>query len=201
MSTARSAEGEEESRSRGLLIRRVFHIGRRSDRMEEIQIWESPASWVRGIGKEGESESGELEEKLRKSEGTGCDTIFELRLRRVLLSPVLNALFCLRSSFLDANEASGDVSLERISRLLIERGDFPAVPIDFDYPCSDVTGWSQWVDYELKDEAVRERLSRAGVLSAVFISSRCDINRDIETLRHVVRRWNPHTHTFVCAWG
>ena len=107
----------------------------------------------------------------------------------------------LKGPFTDANEASGDVSLERISRLLIKRGDFPAVPIDFDYPCGAVTGWSQWVDYELRDEAVRERLSRAGVLSAVFISSRCDSNRDVETLCHVVRRWNPHTHTFVCAWG
>ncbi|XP_024190029.1 uncharacterized protein LOC112193995 [Rosa chinensis] len=107
----------------------------------------------------------------------------------------------LKKDFRGNYETSIDVSLEQISRLLIERGDYPAVPINFEYPCGLVTGWPQWVDYELGDEAARIRLSEAAALSSVFISARCDINRDVESLRHVVRRWNPHTHTFVYEWG
>ncbi|KAK9932284.1 hypothetical protein M0R45_019527 [Rubus argutus] len=63
------------------------------------------------------------------------------------------------------------ISPESISRLLIERGES------------------------------RKTIAEAGLTIPLILSSFCDIFKDDICLRHVVRRWSPQTHTFVCLWG
>lgn len=85
-----------------------------------------------------------------------------------------------------------------ISRLLIERGEYPAVPICFQYPSKATVGWSEWVNFGIQRKISEEAISEAGLTIPLFISSFCDISKDYVCLRHVVRRWSPETHTFIC---
>lgn len=88
-----------------------------------------------------------------------------------------------------------------ISRLLIERGDYPAVPICFKYSSKPVTGWSEWICHEMEQEEYGEAINEAGARISLFISGFCEVYKDDICLRHVVRRWSPITHTFICSWG
>lgn len=92
------------------------------------------------------------------------------------------------------------ISPESISRLLIEGGEYPAVPICFLHSPKASVGWSEWVNFELQSRS-RKTIAEAELTIPLILSSFCDIFKDDICLQHVVRRWSPQTHTFVCLWG
>ena len=53
----------------------------------------------------------------------------------------------------------------------------------------------------MKSKSMRDKLSNAGVLSAILTSRRFGIHRDLDSLRYLLRRWHRDTHTFFCSWG
>ena len=89
----------------------------------------------------------------------------------------------------------------RLSHLRVMRGDYTAVPILFKSSPHATTGWDDWVTAELKSKSLRDKLSNAGVLSAILTSRRFGIHRDLDSLRYLLRRWHRDTHTFFCSWG
>uniref|UniRef100_A0A2N9F7G2 Aminotransferase-like plant mobile domain-containing protein n=1 Tax=Fagus sylvatica TaxID=28930 RepID=A0A2N9F7G2_FAGSY len=62
-------------------------------------------------------------------------------------------------------------NLDEVSELLIQKEDLQAVPINFDFLCAASKDWS------------------------------CNMFRDTEPLRGLLRRWCPSTHTFLFSWG
>uniref|UniRef100_A0A2N9FC47 Aminotransferase-like plant mobile domain-containing protein n=1 Tax=Fagus sylvatica TaxID=28930 RepID=A0A2N9FC47_FAGSY len=90
---------------------------------------------------------------------------------------------------------------QEILDLKIQRKDVLAVPIKFDFQCLRASDWEAWVDKELADEAFCGLLEQAGVLQAILISRSLNMYRDTESLRQLVRRWCPSTHTFFFAHG
>ncbi|KAK9906290.1 hypothetical protein M0R45_002625 [Rubus argutus] len=116
--------------------------------------------------------------------------------------------FRITSSIVDQINVSKDVSQESesfisprsISRLLIERGEYSAVPICFQHFSKAATGWSEWVNSELEFKS-KKTIVETGLAVPLLLSSFCEIFKDDIFLRHVVRRWSPQTHTFVCSWG
>uniref|UniRef100_A0A2N9FUH0 Aminotransferase-like plant mobile domain-containing protein n=1 Tax=Fagus sylvatica TaxID=28930 RepID=A0A2N9FUH0_FAGSY len=61
-------------------------------------------------------------------------------------------------------------NLDEISELLIQKGNLQATPINFDFLCAASKDWS------------------------------CNMFRDTESLRELLRRWCPSTHTFFFSW-
>uniref|UniRef100_A0A2N9GQQ5 Aminotransferase-like plant mobile domain-containing protein n=1 Tax=Fagus sylvatica TaxID=28930 RepID=A0A2N9GQQ5_FAGSY len=92
-------------------------------------------------------------------------------------------------------------NLDEISELLIQKGDLQAVPINFDFLCACSKEWSHWVDREVLDPDFWDRLVDAGVHWSILISRSCNMFRDTEALRKLLRRWCPSTHTFFFSWG
>lgn len=88
-----------------------------------------------------------------------------------------------------------------ISRLRIERGEYPAVIILFKYLSGVVNDHFNLVNHELSDPETQRILDKARVLSVVLLSGLCNVNKDFVLLRHIVRLWSSQTHTFVCLWG
>uniref|UniRef100_A0A2N9EVM8 Aminotransferase-like plant mobile domain-containing protein n=1 Tax=Fagus sylvatica TaxID=28930 RepID=A0A2N9EVM8_FAGSY len=91
--------------------------------------------------------------------------------------------------------------LEEISELLIQKGDLQATPINFDFLCAASKDWSHWVDREILDSDFWDNLVDAEVHWAILISRSCNMFRDTEALRELLRRWCPSTHTFFFSWG
>uniref|UniRef100_A0A2N9EMJ3 Aminotransferase-like plant mobile domain-containing protein n=1 Tax=Fagus sylvatica TaxID=28930 RepID=A0A2N9EMJ3_FAGSY len=75
------------------------------------------------------------------------------------------------------------------------------VSIDFDFPCAASKDWSHWVDLEILDLDFWDSLRDAGVHWSILISRSCNMFRDTEPLREVLKRWCPSTHTFFFSWG
>uniref|UniRef100_A0A2N9I348 Aminotransferase-like plant mobile domain-containing protein n=1 Tax=Fagus sylvatica TaxID=28930 RepID=A0A2N9I348_FAGSY len=92
-------------------------------------------------------------------------------------------------------------NLDEISELLIQKGDLQAIPINFDFLCACSKDWSHWVDREILDPDFWDRLVDAGVHWSILISRSCNMFRDTEALRKLLRRWCPSTHTFFFSWG
>ena len=92
-------------------------------------------------------------------------------------------------------------NLDEISELLIQKGDLQATPINFDFLCAASKDWSHWLDHEILDPDFWDRLVDAGVNWSVLISRSYKMFRDIESLRELLRRWYPSTHTFFFSWG
>ncbi|XP_024017092.1 uncharacterized protein LOC112090317 [Morus notabilis] len=90
---------------------------------------------------------------------------------------------------------------EDTSKFRIMRMDYTVTPLLFRCPARSSSEWRSWVQSELENQGVRDQLDRAGIFSALVSSTQIGIFRDIRGLRHIVRRWNKTTHTFVCAWG
>uniref|UniRef100_A0A2N9I9H3 Aminotransferase-like plant mobile domain-containing protein n=1 Tax=Fagus sylvatica TaxID=28930 RepID=A0A2N9I9H3_FAGSY len=90
---------------------------------------------------------------------------------------------------------------QEILDLKIQRKDVLAVPLKFDFQCLRATNWEAWVDKELADETFCRLLEQAGVLQAILISRSLNMYRDTESLRQLVRRWCPSSHTFFLAHG
>uniref|UniRef100_A0A2N9GAC1 Aminotransferase-like plant mobile domain-containing protein n=1 Tax=Fagus sylvatica TaxID=28930 RepID=A0A2N9GAC1_FAGSY len=91
-----------------------------------------------------------------------------------------------------------------ISDLKIQRGDMQPVPIDFEFPCSAAADWFHWVAEEFLDVKFCALLERAGVAEAILLSLlswSCNMYRDTEMLRQILRRWCTSTHTFFFLWG
>uniref|UniRef100_A0A2N9HZX3 Aminotransferase-like plant mobile domain-containing protein n=1 Tax=Fagus sylvatica TaxID=28930 RepID=A0A2N9HZX3_FAGSY len=95
----------------------------------------------------------------------------------------------------------GSQVLKRISELLIQKGDLQATPINFDFLCAASKDWSHWVDREILDSDFWDNLVDAEVHWAILISRSCNMFRDTEALRELLRRWCPSTHTFFFSWG
>uniref|UniRef100_A0A2N9HL11 Aminotransferase-like plant mobile domain-containing protein n=1 Tax=Fagus sylvatica TaxID=28930 RepID=A0A2N9HL11_FAGSY len=91
--------------------------------------------------------------------------------------------------------------LSSISDLRIQRGDMQPVPIDFEFPCSAAADWFHWVADEFMDVEFCALLERAGVAEAILLSRSCNMYRDTEALRQILRRWCTPTHTFFFSWG
>jgi hypothetical protein len=91
--------------------------------------------------------------------------------------------------------------LSSISDLKIQRGDMQPVPIDFEFPCSAAADWFHWVADEFLDVKFCALLERAGVAEAILLSRSCNMYRDTEMLRQILRRWCTSTHTFFFSWG
>jgi hypothetical protein len=91
--------------------------------------------------------------------------------------------------------------LSSISDLKIQRGDMQPVPIDFKFPCSASADWAHWVADEFLDAGFCSLLEQAGVAEAILLSRSCNMYRDTETLRQILRRWCASTHTFFFSWG
>uniref|UniRef100_A0A2N9JAF2 Aminotransferase-like plant mobile domain-containing protein n=1 Tax=Fagus sylvatica TaxID=28930 RepID=A0A2N9JAF2_FAGSY len=91
--------------------------------------------------------------------------------------------------------------LEEISELLIQKGDLQATPINFDFLCAASKDWSHWVDREILDPDFWDNLVDAEIHWAILISRSCNMFRDTEALRELLRRWCPSTHTFFFSWG
>uniref|UniRef100_A0A2N9J8N8 Aminotransferase-like plant mobile domain-containing protein n=2 Tax=Fagus sylvatica TaxID=28930 RepID=A0A2N9J8N8_FAGSY len=91
--------------------------------------------------------------------------------------------------------------LPSISDLRIQRGDMQPVPIDFEFPCSAAADWFHWVADEFLDVKFCALLERAGVAEAILLSRSCNMYRDTEMLRQILRRWCTSTHTFFFSWG
>uniref|UniRef100_A0A2N9G8W3 Aminotransferase-like plant mobile domain-containing protein n=1 Tax=Fagus sylvatica TaxID=28930 RepID=A0A2N9G8W3_FAGSY len=81
------------------------------------------------------------------------------------------------------------------------RGDLQATPINFDFLCAASKDWSHWVDREILDPDFWDRLVDAGIHWSILISRSCNMFRDTESLRELLRRWCPSTHTFFFSWG
>uniref|UniRef100_A0A2N9INB5 Aminotransferase-like plant mobile domain-containing protein n=1 Tax=Fagus sylvatica TaxID=28930 RepID=A0A2N9INB5_FAGSY len=92
-------------------------------------------------------------------------------------------------------------SLSSISDLKIQRSDMQPVPINFEFPCSASTDWTHWVADEFLDTDFCGLLEQIGVAEVILLSRSCNMYRDIETLRRILRRWCPSTHTFFFSWG
>jgi hypothetical protein len=92
-------------------------------------------------------------------------------------------------------------NLDEISELLIQKGDLQATPINFDFLCAASKDWSHWVDREILDADFWDSLVDAGVHWSILISRSCNMFRDTESLRELLRRWCPSTHTFFFSWG
>uniref|UniRef100_A0A2N9FZU3 Aminotransferase-like plant mobile domain-containing protein n=1 Tax=Fagus sylvatica TaxID=28930 RepID=A0A2N9FZU3_FAGSY len=92
-------------------------------------------------------------------------------------------------------------NLDEISELLIQKGDLQATPINFDFLCAASKDWSHWVDREILDPDFWDRLVDAGVHWSILISRSCNMFRDTESHRELLRRWCPSTHTFFFSWG
>uniref|UniRef100_A0A2N9I0L5 Aminotransferase-like plant mobile domain-containing protein n=1 Tax=Fagus sylvatica TaxID=28930 RepID=A0A2N9I0L5_FAGSY len=92
-------------------------------------------------------------------------------------------------------------NLDEISELLIQKGDLHATPINFDFLCAASKDWSHWVDREILDPDFWDRLVDAEVHWSILISRSCNMFRDTESLRELLRRWCPSTHTFFFSWG
>ena len=86
--------------------------------------------------------------------------------------------------------------LDEISELLIQKGDIQPAPINFDFLCAASKDWSHWVDQEILDSDFWDSLRDAGVHWSILISRSCNMFRDTESLRELLRRWCPSTHTF-----
>lgn len=99
-----------------------------------------------------------------------------------------------------SQESESFISPKSISRLLIERGEYSAVPIYFQHFSKAAAGWSEWVNSELESGS-RKTIVEAGLAVPLLLSGFCEIFRDDVCLWHMVRRWSPQTHTFVCSWG
>uniref|UniRef100_A0A2N9IES6 Aminotransferase-like plant mobile domain-containing protein n=1 Tax=Fagus sylvatica TaxID=28930 RepID=A0A2N9IES6_FAGSY len=91
--------------------------------------------------------------------------------------------------------------LSSISDLRIQRGDMQPVPIDFEFPCSAAADWFHWVADEFMDVEFCALLERAGVAEAILLSRSCNMYRNTEALRQILRRWCASTHTFFFSWG
>jgi hypothetical protein len=91
--------------------------------------------------------------------------------------------------------------LEEISELLIQKGDLQATLINFDFLCDASKDWSHWVDREILDPDFWDNLVDAEVYWVILISRSCNMFRDTEALRELLRRWCPSTHTFFFSWG
>uniref|UniRef100_A0A2N9J9Z8 Aminotransferase-like plant mobile domain-containing protein n=1 Tax=Fagus sylvatica TaxID=28930 RepID=A0A2N9J9Z8_FAGSY len=76
-----------------------------------------------------------------------------------------------------------------------------ATPINFDFLCAASKDWSHWVDREILDSDFWDNLVDAEVHWAILISRSCNMFRDTEALRELLRRWCPSTHTFFFSWG
>ncbi|KAL6213747.1 hypothetical protein ACLB2K_013191 [Fragaria x ananassa] len=130
--------------------------------------------------------------------------LIELRDPYFLLEDDLTTALAAEGREGSSEEMSGEfskrlISPKSVSRLLIERGEYSAVC--FRYPVEVIADWSDWVCFEVRNEKFEEALCSAGIKLALFISSFCEIHKDDVCLRHVVRKWSPETHTFVCSWG
>uniref|UniRef100_A0A2N9FSG1 Aminotransferase-like plant mobile domain-containing protein n=1 Tax=Fagus sylvatica TaxID=28930 RepID=A0A2N9FSG1_FAGSY len=90
---------------------------------------------------------------------------------------------------------------DEISELLIQKGDIQAVPINFDFLSAASKDWSHWVDQEILDSDFWGSLLDAGVHWSILISRSCNMFRNTESLRELLRRWCPSTHTFFFSWG
>uniref|UniRef100_A0A2N9GEM6 Aminotransferase-like plant mobile domain-containing protein n=1 Tax=Fagus sylvatica TaxID=28930 RepID=A0A2N9GEM6_FAGSY len=77
----------------------------------------------------------------------------------------------------------------------------PTSPINFDFLCAASKDWSHWVDREILDPDFWDSLLDAGVHWSILISRSCNMFRDTESLRELLRRWCPSTHTFFFSWG
>ena len=75
------------------------------------------------------------------------------------------------------------------------------MPIDFEFPCSASADWTHWVGNEFLDADFCGLLEQASVAEAILLSRSCNIYRDTETLRQIIRRWRPSTHTFFFSCG
>jgi hypothetical protein len=75
------------------------------------------------------------------------------------------------------------------------------MPIDFEFPCSASTDWTHWVGNEFLDADFCGLLEQASVAEAILLSQSCNIYRDTETLRQIIRRWCLSTHTFFFSCG
>jgi hypothetical protein len=92
-------------------------------------------------------------------------------------------------------------NLDEISELLIQKGDLQATPINFDFLCAASKDWSHWVDREILNSDFWDNLVDAEVHWSILISRSCNMFRDTEALRELLRRWCPSTHTFFFSWG
>uniref|UniRef100_A0A2N9H2H3 Aminotransferase-like plant mobile domain-containing protein n=1 Tax=Fagus sylvatica TaxID=28930 RepID=A0A2N9H2H3_FAGSY len=90
---------------------------------------------------------------------------------------------------------------QEILDLKIQRKDILAVPIKFNFQYLRASNWEAWVDKEFADAAFCTLLEQAGVLQAILISRSSSMYQDTESLRQMVRRWCPSTHTFFFAHG
>ena len=75
------------------------------------------------------------------------------------------------------------------------------MPLKFDFQCLRASSWEAWVDKEFADEEFCALLEQAGVLRAILISRSSNMYQDTESLRQMVRRCCPSTHTFFFAHG
>ena len=92
-------------------------------------------------------------------------------------------------------------NLDEVSELLILKGNIQLVPINFDFLYAASKDWSHWVDLEILDLDFWDNLRDAGVHWSILISKSCNMFRDTEPLREVLRKWCPSTHTFFFSWG
>ena len=78
--------------------------------------------------------------------------------------------------------------LDEISELSIQKGDLQATPISFDFFCAASKDWSHWVDREILDSDFWDNLVDAEVHWSILISRSCNMFRDTEALRELLRR-------------
>ena len=114
--------------------------------------------------------------------------------------PPLDCQWVLRGKEVTANKA-WIPPFSSISDLKIQRGDMQPVPIDFEFPCSTSANWTHWVGDEFLDAEFCGFLEQAGVVEAILLSRSCNMYRDIETIRRILKRWCLSTHTFFFSWG
>nr|POF13377.1 hypothetical protein CFP56_38406 [Quercus suber] len=110
----------------------------------------------------------------------------EVRLEEPML-PLQDPWYCLTSLF-------------PAVRVLKWKELLPA-SIQFLCPCGTTVCWSNWVEQEVADEGFCQILKDAKIFEVVVLSRGWNMYRDVRTLRFLVCRWNPDTHTFFFPWG
>lgn len=111
----------------------------------------------------------------------------------------LDNVLCIRPEV--AVEDGDMVPPSSISRLRVERGDFPLSPVQYSSLSAPPTGWSEWVTDVIDDADFKKILERSHLMEPVKISQVLTLNRRNENLDFLISRWSVDTHTFVFPWG
>ncbi|KAK9293241.1 hypothetical protein L1049_021232 [Liquidambar formosana] len=104
----------------------------------------------------------------------------------------------------DDKDAQGFMNLvdaNTIPRFCVEQRECAMSTINFCAKTKATNGWKEWCLAILKDPKYKSTLKMAGVLDAITVVGKLDVNVCKKALTLLLSRWSSSTHTFIAAWG